>query len=89
MSFIFGYSREVRVKVERNPSKLALIGLAIMILVLFIFLTFEDLDEQTPVRDLVLNVPSSSVSALDSDNLSGTDSEIISEQVFRRSELKN
>jgi hypothetical protein len=89
MSFIFGYSREVQVKIERNPSKLALVGLAILIVVLFIFLTFEDLDEQTFVHDLVLNAPSSSVSALDSDNSSGTDSEIISEQVFRRSELKN
>jgi hypothetical protein len=89
MSFIFGYSREVRVKIERNPSKLALVGLAILIVVLFIFLTFEDLDEQTSVRNLVLNAPSSSVSTLDSDNSSGTDSEIISEQIFRRSELKN
>jgi hypothetical protein len=89
MSFMFGYSREVQVKIERNPSKLALIGLAILIVVLFIFLTFEDLDEQSSVSNIVLNAPSSSVSAIDSDISSGTDSEIISEQVFRRSELKN
>jgi hypothetical protein len=86
---MFGYSQEVRVETERNPSKLALIGLAILIVVLFIFLTFVDLDEQSSVRNLVLNAPSGSVSAIDSDNSSGTDSEIISEQVFRRSELKN
>ncbi|NIM99541.1 MAG: hypothetical protein GTO24_16160, partial [candidate division Zixibacteria bacterium] len=60
MHFIFGICREVPVKIERETSKLALIGLAILIVALFVFLTFENLDEQVPRTDLIFHAPSSS-----------------------------
>ena len=44
MQFIFGYQREVPVKVKRKTSKIALVGLALLIILLLIFLSFENLD---------------------------------------------
>jgi len=49
MHFIFGYQREVPVKVKRNPSKTGLVGLALLIILLLIFLSFENLDEGTSI----------------------------------------
>jgi hypothetical protein len=49
MHFIFGYTREVPVEIERNPSKLALLGLALLIISLLIFLSFENLGKDTPI----------------------------------------
>lgn len=44
MQFIFGYQREVPVKVKRKTSKIALVGLALLVILLLIFLSFENLD---------------------------------------------
>jgi hypothetical protein len=44
MHFIFGYQREIPVKIRGNTSKTALVGLAILIILLLIFLSFENLD---------------------------------------------
>jgi hypothetical protein len=44
MHFIFGYQREIPVKIKRDTSKTALVGLAILIILLLIFLSFENLD---------------------------------------------
>jgi len=49
MHFIFGYQREVPVKVKRNPSKTGLVGLALLIILLLIFLSFENLDEDSSI----------------------------------------
>ena len=49
MHFIFGYSREVPVEIERNPSKLALVGLALVVIALLIFLSFENLGKDTSI----------------------------------------
>jgi len=46
MHFIFGYEREVQVKIEREPSKVLLFGIAILLVILFLFLTFENIDEE-------------------------------------------
>jgi hypothetical protein len=83
MHFIFGICREVPVKIERETSKLALIGLAILIVALFVFLTFENLDEQAPPTDLIFHAPSSSAPIADAINSLDLDS-----QTLWRSELK-
>jgi hypothetical protein len=44
MHFIFGYQREIPVKIKRDTSKTALVGLAVLIILLLIFLSFENLD---------------------------------------------
>ena len=44
MHFIFGYQREIPVKIQGNTSKTVLVGLAILIILLLIFLSFENLD---------------------------------------------
>lgn len=55
MHFIFGYSREVEVKIKRNPSKAALVGLAILIILLLIFLSFENLDGEVMTTQFIFN----------------------------------
>ena len=47
MHFIFGYAREVPVKMEKETSLVALITVAILVVLLFIFLSFEDIDGET------------------------------------------
>jgi hypothetical protein len=47
MHFIFGYLGEVPEKIERETSKAALVGIAILVVFLFIFLSFEDIDGET------------------------------------------
>jgi len=48
MHFIFGYQREIPVKIQGNTSKTVLVGLAILIILLLIFLSFENLDGSIP-----------------------------------------
>ncbi len=84
MHFIFGYAREVPVKIERETSKLALVALAILIVVLLIFLTFEDIDEDIRASDLIFRTPSSSIQIAGADNAFEIDSESL-----WRSELEN
>jgi len=47
MHFIFGYQREVPVKMKTNPAKSTLVGLALLIILLLILLTFENLEKDT------------------------------------------
>jgi len=84
MHFIFGYTREVPVKIKKETSKLALVGLAIVIVLLFIFLTFEDIDEEIRASDLIFHAPSGSAQIAGADNAFEIDSENL-----WRSELKN
>ena len=77
MHFIFGYLREVPVNMERETSKLALVGLAILIVVLLIFLTFEDIDEEIRASDLIFRAPSSLIQIAGADNAFKIDSETL------------
>jgi hypothetical protein len=49
MHFIFGYYREDPVKIEKNLSKPKMVGLALLIVSLLIFLSFENLAKDTSV----------------------------------------
>ena len=49
MQFIFGYSREVPVEEEKSLSKAKIAGLALLIILLSIFLSFENLAQDTSV----------------------------------------
>ena len=49
MHFIFGYQREAPVKVKRKTSKVVLVGLALLIILLLIFLSFENLEKDTSI----------------------------------------
>jgi hypothetical protein len=84
MTLIFGYCREVPMKIERKTSKLALFGLAILIVALFVFLSFENLDEQILSTDLVFHAPGISAHMADAHN--SPDFEL---DTLWRSELKN
>jgi hypothetical protein len=47
MNFVFGYQRENPVKIEKDTSKLFLLIVGLVIVVLFLFLTFENIDEES------------------------------------------
>jgi hypothetical protein len=49
MHFIFGYQREIPVKIKRSTSKAALVGLALLIILLLILLSFENLEKDTSI----------------------------------------
>lgn len=49
MYLIFGYQREVPVKMERETSKITLVILGILVVLLSIFLSFENLDEEKSI----------------------------------------
>jgi Cu/Ag efflux pump CusA len=56
MHFIFGYQREIPVKIKTEASVTALVGLAILIILLLIFLSFENLDGEILTHP---NIPAS------------------------------
>ena len=60
MHFIFGHEREVQVKIERETSKVLLFGIAILLVLLFLFLTFENVDEENLTPSSSFNVASCS-----------------------------
>jgi hypothetical protein len=60
MHFIFGYEREVQVKIKRETSKVVLLGIAILVVLLFLFLTFENINEENFSPSSSFNVASSS-----------------------------
>jgi hypothetical protein len=75
MHFIFGYQRESPVKIKTKASVTALVGLAILIILLLIFLSFENLDgeillptgipdPQSTFDDLVFSEMSNQVNSL-------------------------
>jgi len=88
MYFIFGYLREVPVKFEKKTSIASLIAIAVLVVLLFIFLSFEDVDEPTRSSYLTFNASSCS-SQMDVNGELGIESETDIEQNFWRSELKN
>jgi hypothetical protein len=49
MHFIFGYQREIPVEIEKNTSKTGLVFLGILVVLLFIFLSFENLAKDTSI----------------------------------------
>ncbi len=85
MYFIFGYSREVPVKIERNTSKAVLLAVGIAVVLLVIFLSFENADGVTLISYLSFGAPSGSMEASAADD----GWEIDLEQNSWRSELKN
>jgi len=88
MHFIFGYFGEVREKIERETSKVALVGIAILVVLLFIFLSFEDIEGETLSSYLSFQTPSWSAQMGVVGKLE-IESGIYSEQSFWSSELKN
>jgi hypothetical protein len=55
MHFIFGYQREIPVKIEGKVSRTALVVLAVLIISFFIFLSFENLSEETKTSPVIFN----------------------------------
>ena len=49
MNLVFGYRRENPVKIEKDTSKLFLLIVGLVIVVLFLFLTFENIDEESSI----------------------------------------
>jgi hypothetical protein len=47
MYFIFGYCREVPVEIERRTPIAVFFGIAILLVLLFLFVTFEDAEGRT------------------------------------------
>jgi hypothetical protein len=85
MYFVSGYSRELPVGVERSASKVALFVVAIAVVLLVIFLSFENTDgEPLPYR-ISFDAPSGSAEA----SAVGSGLEIDLERNFWRSDLKN
>ena len=82
MHFIFGYLREAPVKIERETSKATLVVIAILVVFLFIFLSFEDIDGKPLVSYRSFHAPSGSVQTGGADKLE-IDSETHPEQSFR------
>lgn len=60
MHFIFGYEREIQMKIKRETPKAVLLGIAILVVLLFLFLTFENIDEENFSPSSSFNVASSS-----------------------------
>ncbi len=57
MHFVFGYSREVPVRIEQKTSIWALVAIAVLIVLAFILLSFEDINEPVPLADLTFHAP--------------------------------
>lgn len=55
MHFIFGYQRESPAKIEGKVSKTALVVLAVLIISLFICLSFRNLDEETKTSPVIFD----------------------------------
>jgi hypothetical protein len=92
MHFIFGYQREVPVKIEREASQIILFGIAILVVFLFLFLTFENLDEDDFTTPSSFNIAWRTVKAGTQVGVADKfeiGSEIRLVQDFWRSELNN
>jgi hypothetical protein len=46
MDFIFGYQREVQVKIRKETSKLFLLAIGVLIVIFFLFVTFDNMYEE-------------------------------------------
>lgn len=81
----FDHSHKVPVKIERNASKVVLLAVAIVVMLLVIFLSFENADGATLTSYLSFAASSGSIEV----NAVDGGLEIDLEQTFWRSELKN
>jgi bacteriorhodopsin len=63
MHFVFGYSREVPVRIEQKTSTWTLVAIAVLIVLAFILLSFEDVNEPVPLPDLTFHAPTWSAQA--------------------------
>jgi hypothetical protein len=88
MHFIFGYCREVPQKMERETPKAVLVGIAILVVLLVVFLSFENIDGETLSSYLSFQTPSWSAQMGVVGKLE-IGSGIHSEQSLWRSEFKN
>jgi hypothetical protein len=59
----FDHSHEVPVKIERNASKVVLLAVAIVVMLLVIFLSFENADGATLTSYLSFGAPADSMEA--------------------------
>ncbi len=84
MYFIFGYAKEVTEKIERDTSKIVLLGIAVLVVLLVVFLSFENIDGEPLESYLSFHSQSGSAQMLDVDN----GLKVEWEQHFWRSELK-
>ena len=82
MHFTFGYSGEVPEKREKEMSKATLVAIAILVVLLVIFLSFEDIDGKPLVSYRSFHAPSGSTQTGGADKLE-IDSETHPEQIFR------
>jgi hypothetical protein len=55
MHFIFGYQREIPVKIKTGASIMTLVGLAILIILLLIFLSYENLDGEISTSQVIFD----------------------------------
>jgi hypothetical protein len=85
MYFVFGQNREVQAEIERNASTLVLIAVGIALVLLVIFLSFENAYGATLTSPPSLVAPCGSMEASTGDD----GREIDLEQNSWRSELKN
>jgi hypothetical protein len=83
MQFLFAYSRQAQAESESNAPGAVLFGIGVLVVLLVIFLSFENADGATLTSFLSFDTSASSASAAD-DGL-----EIALEQNFWRFELKN
>ena len=85
MYFTFDHSHRVPQEIGRYTSKLVLLGLGIVVVLLVIFLSFENVAGATIIAYLSFDAPAGSMEA----NAVDGGLEIDLEQTFWRSELKN
>jgi hypothetical protein len=85
MYFVFGQSREVQAEIERNASTLVLLAVGVVVMLLVIFLSFENAYGATLTSRPSFGAPCGSVEASAADG----GWEIDLEQSSWISELKN
>jgi len=59
MKFVSRYSREARAEVKPYQSISALVAIAVLIILAVVLLTFENIDEPTPLTNLTIGEPES------------------------------
>ena len=85
MYFVFGHSREVQAEIKGNASTLVLLAVGIAVVLLLIFLSFENAHGATLASCPSLDAPHGLMEASASDD----GREVDLEQSSWRSELKN
>jgi len=88
MKFVSRYSREARAEGRPLLSISALVAIAILIILAVVLLTFENIDEPTPLTNLTMGEPESLPHANPTYDLK-MDSGVRVESQLRTSDLKN